>query len=105
LIIFICCHFIQSGIALTSGFASVYTEKVIKSSRKNSSIKDKDRYGLAHMQCQLALVSLIILGFYAAIKDSKEIMKNVCDLVLLLVILSNHQFYEKCTHDKLSSLI
>lgn len=67
------------GIAVSSGFASVYTEKVIKSSRKNSNsnVRNKNQYGLAYMQCQLAVVSLFCLGLYAFIKDSDAILKKV----------------------------
>ena len=62
---------------MSSGFASVYTEKVIKSSRAQNSAKTKEQYSLAHMQCQLAIVSLFILGFYALIEDSEAILKDV----------------------------
>ena len=34
-------------------------------------------YSLAYMQVQLALVSLIILGIYAVVKDAKLIMEKV----------------------------
>jgi len=71
------------GIATCSGFASVYTEKVIKKARQNNNNKEKKQYGLAHMQCQLAVVSLFILGIYAMIIDSKAIREKVsifCDL-------------------------
>ena len=67
----------KKGIAVSSGFASVYTEKVIKSSRAQNSAKTKDQYSLAHMQCQLAVVSLFILGFYALIEDLDAILKDV----------------------------
>jgi len=68
------------GIAVSSGFASVYTEKVIKAS--HSKIPDKQsevkkQGGLAYMQCQLAIVSLLILGFYALIKDYNAIINDV----------------------------
>lgn len=59
------------GIAISSGFASVYTEKVIKSKRKNQAQKS-----LAHMQAQLAIVSLVILGLYTLIKDSRIILEK-----------------------------
>mmetsp|Transcript_14232 Transcript_14232/g.26698 ORF Transcript_14232/g.26698 Transcript_14232/m.26698 type:complete len:404 (+) Transcript_14232:951-2162(+) len=64
------------GIACSSGFASVYTEKVIKTSRKNTSniVNKQGDYGLAHMQAQLAIVSLVILGAYALIQDFNDIM-------------------------------
>ncbi|GFH53975.1 hypothetical protein CTEN210_10451 [Chaetoceros tenuissimus] len=63
------------GIACSSGFASVYTEKVIKTARKNTSFNKED-YGLAYMQAQLAIVSLVVLGLYAFTKDFKEITQN-----------------------------
>jgi len=59
------------GIAISSGFASVYTEKVIKSERNN-----KVKKSLAHMQAQLAIVSLVILGFYAVSQDHKVIWEK-----------------------------
>ncbi len=55
----------------------MYTEKVIKKARINNGINEKKRYGLAHMQCQLAVVSLFILGIYAMIMDSKAIREKV----------------------------
>lgn len=64
------------GIAISSGFASVYTEKVIKKARKNNKSTEKKQYGLAYMQCQLAVVSLFILGMYAMIMDSKKILEK-----------------------------
>jgi UDP-sugar transporter A1/2/3 len=63
------------GIALSSGFASVYTEKVIKAQRNNNVARQN--YSLAYMQFQLAAVSLVILGFYASMKDFAAISKNV----------------------------
>ena len=65
----------MSGIACSSGFASVFTEKVIKSA-KNVDDRQKDsgkKYGLAHMQAQLAIVSLVMLGLYAIVEDFEEI--------------------------------
>ena len=56
------------GIALSSGFASVYTEKVIK----GSGIKRKvnmDDYGLAYTQVQLAGMSILAIGAYAVVRD------------------------------------
>lgn len=66
------------GIANFSAFASVYTEKVIKSKRKQQAgdQKKNTQYGLAHMQAQLAIVSLVILGCYAVTKDFKVIMEK-----------------------------
>lgn len=65
------------GIACSSGFASVYTEKVIKAARKNNSSNNISKqggdFGLAHMQAQLAIVSLVVLGLYAFIQDFQDI--------------------------------
>jgi UDP-sugar transporter A1/2/3 len=61
------------GIALSSGFASVYTEKVIKAQRAPQ--KERQSYSLAYMQVQLALVSLIIIGAYAMVMDFKAIIE------------------------------
>lgn len=88
------------GIAVSSGFASVYTEKVIKatqrtaamagaapqqqqSSGSNASVSsmptgvvvDPSQYGLAYTQVQLALMSLITIGVYACITDFKQIVE------------------------------
>ena len=62
------------GIAISSGFAGVYTEKVIKAQRKSAA---RQTYGLAYVQVQLALVSLVILGFYAVAEDYNDIMEKV----------------------------
>ena len=62
------------GIAFSSGFASVYTEKVIKAQRSKNVAKEN--YSLAYMQVQLALVSLAILGIYAVIMDYQKIAEN-----------------------------
>jgi UDP-sugar transporter A1/2/3 len=62
------------GIAVSSGFASVYTEKVIKAQRNNN--VTKQNYSLAYMQVQLALVSLVILGIYAVVMDYQKIVEN-----------------------------
>jgi solute carrier family 35 (UDP-sugar transporter), member A1/2/3 len=59
------------GIALSSGFASVYTEKVIKAQRNR--VVASQNYSLAYMQFQLAIVSLVILVFYAGLKDFETI--------------------------------
>jgi len=61
------------GIAVSSGFASVYTEKVIKAQRNRNVAREN--YSLAYVQVQLALVSLIILGIYAILMDRKEIIE------------------------------
>ena len=62
------------GIACSSGFASVYTEKVIKAAKKTSSVNRED-FGLAYTQVQLAFVSLVVLGLYALVKDFKQIIE------------------------------
>jgi UDP-sugar transporter A1/2/3 len=62
------------GIALSSGFASVYTEKVIKGQRRPSSTTSSE-YGLAYSQVQLALMSLATIGLYACMKDFREIVR------------------------------
>lgn len=62
------------GIALSSGFASVYTEKVIKGQRSRS-VRRGD-YSLAYTQVQLALVSLVIIGTYALFKDLDVILEH-----------------------------
>mmetsp|Transcript_13372 Transcript_13372/g.22139 ORF Transcript_13372/g.22139 Transcript_13372/m.22139 type:complete len:370 (+) Transcript_13372:80-1189(+) len=66
--------FATLGIALSSGFASVYTEKVIKAQRTNTVARQN--YSLAYMQVQLALVSLVILGIYALVMDYGKIVEN-----------------------------
>lgn len=81
--------FATLGIAACSGFASVYTEKVIKAKRNINSgsnaqlpsqqqqLKDqptKEKYGLAYTQVQLAVVSLVIMGFYCVVMEMDEIM-------------------------------
>merc|ERR1712032_1792119 len=55
------------GIAVSSGFASVYTEKVIKSKQKKSPASGQ--YSLAYTQVQLASMSLVTIGLYACIMD------------------------------------
>lgn len=62
------------GIALSSGFASVYTEKVIKAQR-NRTVASQN-YSLAYMQFQLAAVSLVILIVYAGLKDFETIVTH-----------------------------
>jgi UDP-sugar transporter A1/2/3 len=74
------------GISVCSGFASVYTEKVIKAKRSiNSVVNDKlpsheqpskEKYGLAYTQVQLAIVSLVIMGFYCAAVEMDQILAN-----------------------------
>jgi len=59
------------AIATCSGFASVFTEKVIKAARKTDVV-----HSLAHVQAQMALVSLCILGCYAVVKDFQIILEQ-----------------------------
>jgi len=61
------------GIAVSSGFASVYTEKVIKSQRLSSPVTGQ--YSLAYTQVQLASMSLLSIGIYACISDFKQIVE------------------------------
>lgn len=61
------------GIALSSGFASVYTEKVIKAQRRPEKVKE---YGLAYTQVQLASMSLVSIGGYAVLRDWRAILTN-----------------------------
>ena len=85
-------------ISACSGFASVYTEKVIKAkqtitTREKSEEKlptvqsakngedatpppEPQQYGLVYTQVQLAFVSLVIMGFYCLIMESKEITEK-----------------------------
>jgi UDP-sugar transporter A1/2/3 len=62
------------GIAVSSGFASVYTEKVIKTQRQNSPVSGQ--YSLAYTQVQLASMSLVTIGIYACLMDFSKIMEN-----------------------------
>jgi solute carrier family 35 (UDP-sugar transporter), member A1/2/3 len=64
------------GIILSSGFASVFTEKVIKASRKSQDGFNKDEYSLAYMQAQLAIVSLVLLGVYSFFRDFNTILEK-----------------------------
>lgn len=61
---------------MSSGFASVFTEKVIKSSRRHQDATNLGDYGLAYMQAQLALVSLVILGIYCFFQDMSTILEK-----------------------------
>jgi len=61
------------GIAVSSGFASVYTEKVIKSQRIKSPVSGQ--YSLAYTQVQLASMSLVTIGIYACIMDFTPIIQ------------------------------
>lgn len=61
------------GIALSSGFASVYTEKVIKTQRPKAQIP---KYSLAYTQIQLASMGLLTIGIYAGIMDYSTIVEH-----------------------------
>lgn len=68
------------GIALSSGFASVYTEKVIKAQgvgvgKKKLLQSDGTEYGLAYTQVQLSLMSLLAIGLYACLMDFRQIVE------------------------------
>lgn len=86
-------------ISACSGFASVYTEKVIKAKRSITTKEKSEeklpivqsakngedatqpppepqQYGLVYTQVQLAFVSLVIMGFYCLIMESKEITEK-----------------------------
>lgn len=63
------------GIALSSGFASVYTEKVIKKERAQSTVVLSGQYSLAYTQVQLASMSLVTIGIYACIMDFSTIIE------------------------------
>lgn len=84
------------GIACSSGFASVYTEKVIKSSRKKNTVKGvkMEEYGLAYMQAQLAIVSLFFLGIYSGIKDLPTIIEKVSQGFTIYVIALRKKTYK-----------
>jgi UDP-sugar transporter A1/2/3 len=60
------------GIAVSSGFASVYTEKVIKTQRQKAPVTGK--YTLAYTQVQLASMSLLTIGIYAMMMDFRQII-------------------------------
>ena len=62
------------GIALSSGFASVYTEKVIKSHRKTLG-ENAAPPSLAYTQVQLASMSLVAIGAYAMVMDHQQIVE------------------------------
>ena len=62
------------SIAVSSGFASVYTEKVIKGQGKRT-VSEKD-YGLAYTQVQLAFMSIVTIGLYACVRDWAEIITH-----------------------------
>lgn len=76
------------GIAASSGFAAVYTEKVIKSQKKSA---ERAAHGLAYMQVQLALTSLLIIGVWALITDFDKIVQygllhNINGIAMLSVL-------------------
>ena len=62
-------------IALSSGFASVYTEKVIKAQRGRT-VADSNQYGLAYTQVQLAIMSAASIGVWIAVSDMREVMEE-----------------------------
>ncbi|KAL3797131.1 hypothetical protein HJC23_000469 [Cyclotella cryptica] len=78
------------SIAACSGFASVYTEKVIKAKRTIVSRKgeqelplqnhhqqqQQQQYGLVYTQVQLAFVSLVIMGLYCVVMELTEILEK-----------------------------
>jgi len=80
-------------ISACSGFASVYTEKVIKAKRNIIARKEEEQeeerlplqhqqqtqppqYGLVYTQVQLAFVSLVIMGFYCVSMELEQIMQK-----------------------------
>ena len=80
--------FATLSIAACSGFASVYTEKVIKAKRNITTRSGEEKlplqnerhqqpqYGLVYTQVQLAFVSLVIMGFYCLVVESGEIIEK-----------------------------
>ncbi|KAL7476105.1 hypothetical protein ACHAW6_001984 [Cyclotella cf. meneghiniana] len=76
------------SIAACSGFASVYTEKVIKAKRTIPSRKEEQelplqnqpqqeqQYGLVYTQVQLAFVSLVIMGLYCVVMELNDILEK-----------------------------
>lgn len=77
------------GISACSGFAGVYTEKVIKAKRsidggsspqlplQQQQIQPpKIQYGLAYTQVQLAAVSLVIMGCYCIVAEMDAILEK-----------------------------
>ena len=63
------------GISLASGFAAVYTEKVMKATQKSPHF-DRSQYSLAYVQVQLAGMSLIVMGAWALLKDFDAIVER-----------------------------
>lgn len=76
------------GIAACSGFASVYTEKVIKAKRnidggvksqlpsQHQQTSNPNQWGLAYTQVQLAFVSLVIMGAYCIVMELDVILEK-----------------------------
>lgn len=74
------------AIAACSGFASVYTEKVIKAKRTSRKVElptqqeqkhqSGAEYGLAFTQVQLAVVSLVIMGLYCIVMELDVILEK-----------------------------
>lgn len=62
------------GIAVSSGFASVFTEKVIKAHKKSLS-ENAAPPSLAYTQVQLASMSLLAIGAYAIVMDFRPIVE------------------------------
>jgi UDP-sugar transporter A1/2/3 len=62
------------GIAVSSGFASVYSEKVIKAQQAKSS--GNGSYSLAYTQVQLASMGLLTIGVYVIINDFQRIIEH-----------------------------
>ena len=61
------------GISTASGFAAVYTEKVMKSHQAVPTF-DRSQYSLAYMQVQLASMSLLVMGAWAVVRDFETIV-------------------------------
>ena len=79
------------GIAISSGLASVYTERVIKGSKTKATTAAAP--SLAYTQVQLASMSLVAIGLYAAVADFQTIIEyglwhNFTSGAFLTVILS-----------------
>mmetsp|Transcript_35777 Transcript_35777/g.70382 ORF Transcript_35777/g.70382 Transcript_35777/m.70382 type:complete len:212 (-) Transcript_35777:1979-2614(-) len=65
------------GIAVASGFAAVYTERVLKAERPvAAAAADRAEYSLAYMQVQLASVSLVVMGTYAVCTDHAALLEH-----------------------------